>query len=66
METTYEPLHLDKWSLMQLEIMDIPTSFIWIITFFIETFEHGNDANLWGCVGSSAQPLSVEFCNYLQ
>jgi len=28
MEASHEPLHLNKWSLVQQEIMDIPTSFI--------------------------------------
>jgi hypothetical protein len=43
METTHEPLHSDKWSLVQLKIMDIPTIFVWIIIFFNRAFEHGDD-----------------------
>jgi hypothetical protein len=36
MEKTYDPLYLDKWSFVQWKIMDIPTSFIWIIIFLME------------------------------
>jgi hypothetical protein len=38
METTHEPLHLDNCSFAQRKIMDIPTSFIWIIIFFDAVF----------------------------
>jgi hypothetical protein len=38
METTHEPLRLGKWSLVQWKIMDVPTSFIWIIILFDKGF----------------------------
>jgi hypothetical protein len=41
METTHEPLHLDKRSLVQWKIMDIPTDFVWIIIFLDISFEYG-------------------------
>jgi hypothetical protein len=41
MEATHEPLHWDKRSLVLWNIMDIPTSFIWIIIFFDQVFEYG-------------------------
>jgi hypothetical protein len=31
MATTHEPLDLDKWILEEQKLIDIPTSFIWII-----------------------------------
>jgi hypothetical protein len=31
METTQEPLHLDKRSFAQWKTVDMPTSFVWII-----------------------------------
>jgi hypothetical protein len=39
---THDPLHLDKRSFLQWKIMDINTSFIWIIIFFNGTFEYGD------------------------
>jgi hypothetical protein len=48
METTCEPLHLDKWSYVQWKIMDI-TSFMWII--FYGAFECGGGSKFWGHVG---------------
>jgi len=42
MATTHEPLYLDKQSLVQWKIMDILTSFIWIIIFFNGPFEYGD------------------------
>jgi hypothetical protein len=41
--TTHEPLHIGKRSFVQWKIMDIPTSFISIITFFNGPFAYGND-----------------------
>jgi hypothetical protein len=40
--TTHEPLHLGKLSFIQWKIVDIPTSFFWIIIFFNRPFEYGN------------------------
>jgi hypothetical protein len=39
-----EPLHLDKWSLVQRKIMGIPTRIILIIILFDETFKVGHRA----------------------
>jgi hypothetical protein len=41
MTTTHEPLHLDKRSSVKWKIMDIFTSFIWIIIFSNGLFEYG-------------------------
>jgi hypothetical protein len=54
METAHELLHVGKWSLVQWKIMEIPTSFIWIITFFGRDFEYGVGAEFWGYVGTNA------------
>jgi len=59
MERTHEPLHLDVWSSVHWKIMDIPTSFIWIIIFFDGDFEYGGGSTFWGYVGTNAGPLSV-------
>jgi hypothetical protein len=48
METTYEALHLDKWSSAHWKVMDIPTSSIWIIIFFDRAFKYGDGAKFWG------------------
>jgi hypothetical protein len=42
MATTHEPLHLDKRSFVERNIVDIPTRFIWIIIFFNEPFEYSD------------------------
>jgi hypothetical protein len=42
LQTTHEPLHLGKQSLVQLKIMDIPTSFTWIIILGGRAFEYGD------------------------
>jgi hypothetical protein len=41
MERTHETLHLVKWSFVHWKIMNMPTSFIWIIIFFDWAFEYG-------------------------
>jgi hypothetical protein len=38
MEKTHEPLHLDKLSFERWKIIDIPTSFVWIIIFYDGAF----------------------------
>jgi hypothetical protein len=43
--------------------MDIPTSFIWMIIFLDKAC---NGATFWGSVGIHAEPLCVEFCNFVQ
>jgi hypothetical protein len=42
MAATHELLHLDERSFVQRKIVDIPTSFIWIIIFCNRPFEYGN------------------------
>jgi hypothetical protein len=46
--------------------MVIPTIYIWIIILFDEIFKYSDGANLWGYVGTNAEPLCVEFCNFVQ
>jgi hypothetical protein len=46
--------------------MDMPISFIWIIILFDAVFKYGDGAKLWGYVGINAEPLCVEFCNFVQ
>jgi hypothetical protein len=50
MEITRELLHLDKWSLEQQNIMEVHTSFVWIIIFFGEALKCGDGAKFWGYV----------------
>jgi hypothetical protein len=66
MHTTHETLHSDKWSLVYLKIMDIPTSFIWIVNLFNEAFKCGDGGKFWGYAGINAEPLCVELCNFVQ
>jgi hypothetical protein len=42
METTHEPLQLDKRNVVQWKIMRIPKSFIWINLFFNRPFKYGD------------------------
>jgi hypothetical protein len=65
METTHELLHLYKLSFVHWKIMDIPTSFIWII-FFDGAFEYGGGSKFLGCVSTSAELLCVEFRNFVR
>jgi hypothetical protein len=44
MDKTYEPLHSDKWSFVQWNIMDIPTRIIWIFFSFNEALKYGDGA----------------------
>jgi hypothetical protein len=45
--------------------MDIPTSFVWTIISFDAVFKY-DGAKFWGYVGINAEPLCVEFCNFVQ
>jgi hypothetical protein len=47
-------------------IMRIPASFILIIVFFDEAFKYDDCAKFWGYVGTNAEPVCVEFCNFMQ
>jgi hypothetical protein len=65
MEITHEPLHL----LLQINfgtvnVVDIPTSFIWII-MFDEAFKYGDGAKIRDYIGTNAEPFSVELCNFV-
>jgi hypothetical protein len=65
MKTTHEPLNLDRWSFVRWKIMDISTSFIWI--FFAYLLNMAVVRNLEVTyVGVSAEPLFIEFCNFVQ
>jgi hypothetical protein len=44
--------------------MDIPTSFILIIIMFDEASKYGDGAKFWGYVGTEAESVCVEFCNF--
>jgi hypothetical protein len=63
METTFEPLHLDKEILAQEKIMYIIYNCIWIIVLFSGAYKCGNVAIFWGYVGTNADILWPEFCN---
>jgi hypothetical protein len=62
----YEPLHLDRWSLVLWKVADIPRSFIWIIILFYGAPKCGDSAKFWCYVRTNTEPLCVEFCNSLQ
>jgi hypothetical protein len=64
METTHEPFHLDKWSLVQKKIMEISEIFIWIIISFDDIFNYEDGGKFWGYVGTSAEQLYVYFCDF--
>jgi hypothetical protein len=51
---------------MQWNIMDIPTSFIWIIIFSDRALEYDKSVKFLGYVGTNTEPLCVEFCNFVQ
>jgi hypothetical protein len=46
-------------------IMDVPTSWIWIIILFDAVFKYGDGSKFWGYVGINAEPLCVELCNFV-
>jgi hypothetical protein len=46
--------------------MDTPISFIWIIILFDTVFKYGDGVKFWGYVVINAEPLCVEFCNFVQ
>jgi hypothetical protein len=46
--------------------MGIPTSFIWIIILFGAVFNRDYGTKFLGYVGINAEPLCVEFCNFVQ
>jgi hypothetical protein len=42
MATTHEPLNLDERRFVQWKVVDMPTSFIWIIIFCSGPFQYGD------------------------
>jgi hypothetical protein len=46
--------------------MNVPTSFIWIIILFDDSFKYGDGEKFWGCVATNAEPLRVELCDLVQ
>jgi hypothetical protein len=46
--------------------MDIHINFIWIIILFDAVFKYGDGSKFWGCIVINAEPLCVEFCNFVQ
>jgi hypothetical protein len=57
MKTINKLLHLDKRSLARLKIMDIPTSFIWIVILSDEAFKYDDGEEFWGYVGTDSELL---------
>jgi hypothetical protein len=57
METTHETSHLllDTRGLVQCSIMDVHTSFVWIIMLFDEVSKHGDRAKFLGYVGRNGK-----------
>jgi hypothetical protein len=45
--------------------MDTPTSFV-PVNFFDGALEYGSGLKFSSYVGSNAEPLCVEFCNFMQ
>jgi hypothetical protein len=64
MGSTHELSHLDNWSSVPWKIMDVPTSFVWTIIFFDGAFEYGGISKFWAYVGSNAELLCADLCNY--
>jgi hypothetical protein len=66
MYRTLEQLLLVKWSAVHWNIMVIglPYSFIWIIIFLDGAFEYAGISRFY--VGTNAELLCVEFCNFVQ
>jgi hypothetical protein len=44
-------------------IMDISTSFIWVIILSDEAYKCGDGAEFWGYVAINAEPLCAYVCN---
>jgi hypothetical protein len=64
MDSTHEPLHLDKWSLVHWKVMDIPTRFIRIVIFLTELL---NMAAFRNCEVLCWDKLHcVECCNFVK
>jgi hypothetical protein len=46
--------------------MDIPTSYIWIVIYFVKLFKYGDGAKIWDYVVTNTEPLCIEFCNIVK
>jgi hypothetical protein len=46
--------------------MEIPIGFTCIIILSDAFFKYGDNAKFWGYVVTKAEPLCVEFCNFVQ
>jgi hypothetical protein len=51
---------------VKIHIIDIPMCFIRIIVFFGGAFECDQDLKFWDYGGTSAEPLCIEFYNFVQ
>jgi hypothetical protein len=66
MDTTHEPLRLEKLSLLHWSMRDITTSYIWIIIFFEQFFKYGDCEKSTGYIRTNAEPLCGEMCSLVQ
>jgi hypothetical protein len=60
-----ELLHLDKLNLAQYKSKN-NVSFIWIIILFDEVLKYSGGAKVLRLYGTNAEPLSVQFCSFVQ
>jgi hypothetical protein len=47
MDTSHEPVHLDKLSVVQSKVMYISTAFVCVIILFDKSFEYGDGSKFW-------------------
>jgi hypothetical protein len=64
METINQPLHSERWSVLEWKIMDTHTSFILIIIFVHEAFEYADGSKFWDYAGTNADHFvyTLLFC----
>jgi hypothetical protein len=55
-----------KFGTVKDKDIGLPTSFIWINVLFHKAFKCGDGTKFWGYVRTNAEPLYVEFCNFVQ
>jgi hypothetical protein len=65
MDTTHEHLHLDRWSFVRCKAMDIPTSYILIISLFDETCKYGYSSKFWSYTGTNSEQVCVQIFNFV-
>jgi hypothetical protein len=63
-ETTYEPWLLNKLNLVEWNIMDIPKSFIWIIT--LTKLLNKAVVRNWGYIGANSELLCENLYYYVR